>query len=469
MRGKNKFFIASFLLFVFGILSLSFIGASPAAPINLDFENNADVNYDEGHFNVVWESGGGDPETGYNVYIFSDDVFLMLAPNTSTTGYQVNGPAEAKYTFIIEALNGSSVPGSKVNSSDNVSITVDSTLPSLNILSVENNVFKKNTDTIYLNAFVSDADSGVVGIDCVVSVGGLNLTIPLSSGWCNSTIISLSGLSDGNKTIEIYAYDVAGNLFLNTDYIIKIDTTGPVISFECLPPNVNPDEEVTCNCTATDSGIGINESDIEFSENPSTSEVGTFERTCTATDLLGNENSETASYTVVSGTLYQGEDTNYSEEDDSWIYTYSINETEVLEGYTKNLALRRRIEFPLGEETHSVGVLEINSTHATLEIASTPIEKILGVGEETKIDLLGNGFYDVYILLNAILNNNTANLTVRNIHESVSGLVSGSGNETDLNSSGSETSAESKLKEKLTKKNIFLFHENCGAPTIRFQ
>jgi hypothetical protein len=227
---------------------------------------------------------------------------------------------------------------------------------------------------------------------------------------------------------------------LNTNYFIKIDTTGPVITFECLPPNVNPNEEVTCNCTATDAGIGINESNIEFSENPSTSNVGTFQRTCTAVDLLGNENSETSSYTVLSGTLYQGEDSNYSD-DGSWIYTYSIDEGQFLQGYTQTLALKRKIEFQLGGETHSVGVLEVDNSSVKLEIASTPIEKVLEIGEEFKVDLSSDGFYDLYIILNGILNNNSANLSIRGLHESITGLAI-EGNETDLNSSENQTDLE---------------------------
>lgn len=444
----KRFLLGIFLVL---IVIIPFVLSAPAAPINLDFQDNTQPDYDEGVFNVVWESGGGELEIGYNIYIFQDESFLMVAPNTSSTGYSVNNPAEAKYSFIVEALNASN---SGTNSSGNVSITVDSTSPTVSIIGYSDYSLKKNTELLELSIYTEDAGGSGLASNCLISIVDVDTLIPISNGWCNSTSVPLSGISDGNKSINVRVNDSAGNVRLNNQYFVWIDTSGPVISFECLPPNVNPNEEVTCNCTATDAGAGVNISTFQFSENPSTSEVGTFTRTCIVSDILGNANSETASYTVSTGNLYQGQDTNYSEENGSWIYTYSINENQFLQGYTQNLALKRRIEFEIGDETHHIGVLEVDNDSIKLEIASNPIEKILEIGEELKLDLLNDGFYDIYIILNGILNNNSANLTVRGIHESVSGLVIGENGNESLNSSSNQTGSENKqgfLGSKLNK------------------
>lgn len=449
MDEKKKCFIGIFLF----VLALPFIFAAPAEPTNLGFQDNSDADYDEGEFSVTWESGGGETEIGYNVYIFSDEFFLMVAPNTSETSYQVNNPAEARYTFIVEALNASNFG---TNVSDNVSITVDSTPPSLDVIGYVKGRPMKNTENLELNIFTSDSDSGVSGSVCIINIGEANTNVSVSGGWCNSSSISLSGASDGNETIYIQVNDVAGNLAFENSYEVWIDTSGPVLDFECIPSNVILDDEVTCNCTAVDSGAGVNESSIQFSENPSTSEEGTFTRTCTASDLLGNVNSETTSYSVYSGSLYQGDSTNYSE-NDSWIYTYSITENEFSKGYTQSLALKRRIEFQIDSETHYVGVLGLNEVNVILEIASTPIEKILGIGDDFKLDFSNDGFYDIQIIFNNLVNNNSANLTVKGIHESVSGEALGGEDETNLNFSVNETLLEEEQKEKLDRKKIFIF------------
>ncbi len=447
---KKKGFIIAFLLF----LVLPFVFAAPNPPINLAFEDNTDANYDEGVFSVNWDSGGGDPEASYNVYVFSDEVFLMVGPNSSTTGFTVNNPSEAKYTFIVEALNGI---GERENSSGNISIIVDSTSPSLDVIGYVKAGAMKNTQNLELNLFVSDSDSGVASSVCVVNVGGANTDISVSGGWCNSTSVSLASASDGNKTIYIQVSDLAGNLAFNNSYDVWIDTSGPAIDFECNPSSVYLNVEVTCSCNATDSGAGVNYT--EFSLNPSTSEVGTFTRSCTAVDLLGNSNSGNTDYTVLSGAPYTGDaplDTS-TDSQISWIYTYIIDESEFRAGYTQTLAFKRRIKGPIGSEQHSIGVLEINDSHVTLEIASTPVQKILGIGESVSLDVSGDDIFDIYILLNGIISNSSANLTVQSIHEEISpGTTLETGdnlNDSSNQSNGNETGVS---KGKLNKVKVSL-------------
>ena len=44
--------------------------------------------------------------------------------------------------------------------------------------------------------------------------------------------------------------------------------------------------------------------------------------------------------------------------------------------------------------------------------------KLLGIGEEAKVDVTDDGFYDIYVILNAIANNK-ANVTMQKIHEEI--------------------------------------------------
>jgi hypothetical protein len=411
----KKWFFSVFLF----ILVMPMIFAASSAPTSLVFEDNSNANYDEGVFSVNWTSGGGEVEIGYFVYIYSDEVFLMVAPNSSDTGYQVSHPSDAKYSFIIESLNSTN---HGANSSVNISINVESIIPSISIINFIDKPLRRDSGIFSMNVFANDSGSGLISSSCVFGIDGNNYTVPVSSGWCNSTSISLTGAGDGNKTIFVHVNDSANNVAVNSDYSVWMDSSGPVIVFTCTPSSVYINQNVTCECNVSDSGIGVNYT--EFSANPPTSELGTFTRTCTSVDLLGNSNSENFDYTVAAeGSPYVGNNPPDPSTDSnvSWVYTYSINESIFQEGYTKSLSLKRRIKAPISSEYHSIGVLELNETHVKLEIASTPVERVLGIGESFKLDILGDGYYDVYVLLNAILNNNSANLTVKNIHESVSG------------------------------------------------
>jgi len=70
-------------------------------------------------------------------------------------------------------------------------------------------------------------------------------------------------------------------------------------------------------------------------------------------------------------------------------------------------------------EEHYIGVRSLTTTNAVVEIASTPTQVDLAIGEETKKDLDDDGYYDVSITLNGIVNNK-ADLTINYIHEAVS-------------------------------------------------
>ncbi len=463
---KKKEIIFVFLFLI--LLNSFFIFAAPSAPINLVLEGISSADYDEGYFSVNWSSGDGDSETEYRIYIFQDESFLMVAPNTSETGYQVNGPSDAKYTFIVEALNGTSGSESRANSSGNVSINIDSIIPSLLIVNSSHNIYVLNSNTLSLSLYISDENSGISNSLCLVSVGGSETIIVPSFGWCNSSSISLSESSEGNQSVIISVNDSAGNIVSDESNFVYIDSTGPSITFTCSPSSVYLNENVVCNCSAVDVGVGVNESSFEFSLNPDTSELGTFTRTCTVSDLLGNQNNKNFDYTVAAvgaplDIILPDTDTDSNV---SWIYTYEINQTEFLDGYTQNLAAKRRIKAPIGSEEHSIGVLELNETHAKIEIASTPIEKLLGIGDSIKIDILDDGFYDIYVILNSIINNNTANLTVKNIREEISPTfiqnldsenesIDSSENQTGLNNTNSDDKLG--LFSKINKTRFFIF------------
>lgn len=264
-------------------------------------EQNVTPLYDEGVFTINWTSGGGDAAANYTVYLWMDDSFVSstLNANTSTVGYDFSNITEANYTFSISAVNAT---GDESTNSSNVSMYVDATGPIVNFTGYTNATFKRNTDNLILNISVGDALSGVTGSNCFIDVNGTNETVTVSSGWCNTTQLNLTGLADGNQTIKVYANDTVNVIGSNESFfVVQIDTTGPTPTASCGSNTIYLGDSFPCTCTGTDSGSGVS-TNVGSSTAPegitTISTIGSFTYTCTVTDIAGNSASSTKVYTV---------------------------------------------------------------------------------------------------------------------------------------------------------------------------
>jgi predicted aspartyl protease len=114
--------------------------------------------------------------------------------------------------------------------------------------------------------------------------------------------------------------------------------------------------------------------------------------------------------------------------------------------------VKQRVQVQISNENHYVGVIEMTNTKATINISSNPIQVILGIGDDARVDVLDDGFYDLYILLNSILNNKV-NLTIKSIYEEIpegEGSVKTSA-ETESNETiGEEIGGETEEERNLT-------------------
>lgn len=301
MMGKNNLFVIgivfSFVIFS-TLLIIPLVSAAPGAPTGLMINQNVTAVYDEGTFFVNWTKGGDDTTANYTIYIAADGNHFLTAPNNSATGYSFSNTTQANYTFTIEAVNAT-VP-SKVNSTTNISIFVDTTVPTALIhTSYTNATAKKNTATLTLNISVSDANSGLTGSSCTVDVNGTNQTLALFSGWCNSTSVYLTSKADGNEIIRIWINDTVSNAGNNYTRYVLIDTTNPSATPTCSPTSVVRGNTLTCSCSASDATSGVSTSTA--SDTITTTATGSFTYTCTVTDAAGNSVSSDATYTVTSG------------------------------------------------------------------------------------------------------------------------------------------------------------------------
>lgn len=96
-----------------------------------------------------------------------------------------------------------------------------------------------------------------------------------------------------------------------------------------------------------------------------------------------------------------------------WIGTFAEDKIEFSElgSVTKSLANKYRIRIKIDGEQHYVGVLEINEDNVRIEVASTPQEAKLEIGDEKSFEVNGDNTYDVKVKLNGIANNK-ASITV---------------------------------------------------------
>ena len=97
--------------------------------------------------------------------------------------------------------------------------------------------------------------------------------------------------------------------------------------------------------------------------------------------------------------------------------TKSISEEDFSQGTNFELKENKEVKFNIDEEVHTLKVDSITDNSVSLTIQSNPIKVDLKIGEEKKFDLNNDGFYDIKIKLNNIVDG-IPDLYVKKIHES---------------------------------------------------
>jgi len=115
------------------------------------------------------------------------------------------------------------------NTTETRFITLDNTAPVISLPVFTNGTFKKNTDTLTIN--ISTIDLTLTSQSCVLNINGTNQTFLVVDNWCNTTNGNLTNLADGNQTITIFTNDTVDNGIFNTTFIVQIDTTNPLITY----------------------------------------------------------------------------------------------------------------------------------------------------------------------------------------------------------------------------------------------
>ncbi|MCH7850624.1 MAG: VCBS repeat-containing protein [Nanoarchaeota archaeon] len=257
----------------------------------------------------------------------------------------------------------------------------------------------------------------------------LNISVNDTLGNLNSTVFFINITSDfDSPNVTLISPANSQSYTSNSQEII-------------FSYNVTDVSDIT-NCSLIiDGSISLTNSSITKDVNQNFTQTftpATYTWNVNCTDALLNlGNSSSRSFTVTAPvTAPSGDsgDGSPSGTPSFWSNTFVVSDEEFKQeqGYVKELSKKQRIKISVSDEIHYVGIIDLTDTTATINITSDPIQIILSVGEDAKLDVLNDSFYDIYVLLNSI-ENEKANLTIKSIHEEIpegKGNVETSGNVT---------------------------------------
>ncbi|MBS3094692.1 hypothetical protein J4474_03430 [Candidatus Pacearchaeota archaeon] len=239
----------------------------------------------------------------------------------------------------------------------------------------------------------------------------------------SSKFFNFTSLSDGvyyvNATVNDTSNHVNDSITLN----IILDVTAPTLTLEKSSSTLSA---ITFVTTCVDVTSGINGGCLTVSstsgvvEGDQVTGLGcgtTVTVTLNASDYAGNTaqtSTDMATSECSSSSSGGGGGT-----PSFWTNTFVIDATQFNAGYSKDTWVKNRFQFKLGTETHHVGIKSVSLTSAVIEVASTPQEFTMNVGEEKKFDLNTDGYYDLSVRLNSITNGKV-NVNLKGILEKVS-------------------------------------------------
>src|SRR3989344_3126719 len=333
--------------------------------------------------------------------------------NQTQFSYSVSGIQGINWTGLVETTYEFNVTANDSATNSNTTTTrvfyLDTDGPVIILPQYTNGTARKNTATLTLNISLADVTSAnAVGSHCLIDVNGTgNQTVTASGGWCNSSSINLTGTSDGNSTLNIWVNNSANVFNLSNSFVVQVDTTAPSASPSCSPSSVTAGDSFPCSCGGSDatSGVATTSGSSSSPDGISTpSNTGTFDYTCSVTDNAGNSASATVSYTVGQGpSSGSGGGGGGSSITTFWTKgTYSISEEQFKQGHSMEVLERQRVKVKIAESDHYVGVKEVTDNSVKIEVTSIPQEKTLLVGEEWKVEVNSDDYYDLSVKITSI-------------------------------------------------------------------
>jgi len=414
--------------------------------------DGGNYSYTSMDFNCTVVEANDSEATGYNVSLMynvsggaldTNSSVLVTIQNTSANNLSAfNGTVDlssvtdGSYNFSCMGDNSSHKEWS-----DAGNITIDRTAPVIDSIGgdIQDGGNYSTEAELLINISITDAligikeaDGASVYINITNASDGTEINFTKvanlnsqdagnNSGNYTHNMSAIASFIDGWYNITPYTNDTLNNINSTEaqTITISIDNTAPVISnFSCSPLDENSQirsgSTLTCACTVSDDiDPGVN---VSFTQNPVTSNKGTFTTTCTTQDNQANSASESVTFSVVGSLSTGGGSGGSGSSRTVWTSSFVYNDKNLdeKEPLTRELGKKSRIKIKVNNINHHVGVTAVTETTATIEVASTPQTAELSIGDVKKFDLTDDGFYDLKVTLNKIINNK-ADLTIESI------------------------------------------------------
>ncbi|MGD9276056.1 MAG: hypothetical protein PVJ67_02695 [Candidatus Pacearchaeota archaeon] len=467
---NKKFLICLASLIV--VLSSSFISAAGTATLTSPVANG---NYSTLNFTCF--SGMENPVNAslvYNATGGAVNLTRFLVTMTNTTSNQSNFTNASVNIASLSDLSTYNFTCVMNNLTDTAyasavaSVTIDQTVPAVtvtNIAGVSYSTQTRSNGTFILNVSVSDTVNATTVFFNLTNASGAQDTIfyanrtPGTNDWINDTGFNISKYTQGAYTITVYANDSANNLNSSessgTIYLdsvspssVTITRTSRGASSLTLSVAIVDNVGIGSSCTVDRSGASI--SGTGTTQTLTETGLGcshSYSYIVTCTDHAGNvgvSSSTSFGTSSCSSSLPGGSSTTTT-----WTNTYVVKTADFEAGYSKQLSAKQRLKVSLGAEYHYVGVKSLTTSSAVIEVSSDPVEVTLDIGEDAKVDVDSDGFYDILVKLLGITNNK-ADVNVQKINEEVpeesesSVSTTGEIGDTTKDTGGETTPAEEK-------------------------
>ena len=383
--------------------------------------------------------------TTFNVTIYNNTDGSALLGGANYSGWNTSfvglgftidnqGPNVTNFNISNDLLNGLNFSSSIVK----LNVTVNDSVMGYDPLIPGRNL------SVYFN-FTNDA-TGVTNASIVASSAVI--------GLYNATI-NTSWIVDGTYTVTVWANDSLGNWNSSAQRLsFTVDTTAPAITLTRNDASSSKSQLVidvavsdttgtagSCLADRVDAVRTGSGNSQTFTETGLTCGTGyVYKITCV--DYLSFSTQTVATtFTTDTCSSSSGGSSGGSGGGSSTTTqvinagsTVSVKESQISSsgGYSAKFGQDAKINFDLmssasnAVQAHTLTVTRVGSNSATIVIASEPITLSVNVGEVKKVDVDGDGVYDVSVQLNAI-SSGKADLTVKKIDEaSTSGSETGS-------------------------------------------
>ncbi len=257
------------------------------------------------------------------------------------------------------------------------------------------------------------------------------------SGTTNTTTFTYNFTSEGNYSWNCVSEDSSNNSISSiSNYSISYDSIAPTVSLVsptsgysatgtqsiAFQYNVSDNSSITScslflngNSVSTESSITLNsQNEISYSVSP-----GSYSWIISCEDSAGNEgNSSPYSLTINTVTSSSSSSGGGSSSSGGGGGSSEIilSETQIIEGYTKDLFKNSEVSFPVNGESQKIIIKNISNNSVSLSVSNNILD--LKLNEIRKLDLNNDNYYDLEIwVLN--LTSTKAEIRIKEIYEAI--------------------------------------------------